>query len=161
MIIPIYKNMKVIEGDIVISLKEIRIEYCVFTQYHEFTVIHVKGSNEVNNILKDNESDIEVKVSSLSDFTVKIDLKTAKDRTTSINDEIKFIGFIKKNCPHRHDSIEDHDFYDACRIKKRYDDSCTPCSDCISYISDEVIEKDYFTKIYLRSKKINKVKNGI
>jgi len=82
MIIPIYLDADFKVGDIIISLENItRVKYYTISSYHEFIIIKYDKYKKVFTI-RDNESDsgIELEYNTLSKFTIKTDIKTAKKR---------------------------------------------------------------------------------
>lgn len=161
MFIPFYKNKNLKEGDVIISLKEIKMNYGVFTPYHEFTILHIKNPYEISNIIIDNENNIEVEICDFNDFIFKTDIKTAQNRNTEILNNILFISFISQNCKHKQSRYEDYERYVACDLKKRNNDSCSVCNECIVNIDNDIIKKNKFITTYLRIKKIKKIKNGL
>lgn len=162
MIIPIYREPKFKEGDIIISLEIIEFDYCVITPYHEFTITKIdkkkKGYNEYYT-LTDKDGFVYEYGKLENYFTLKVELSCAKKRNKELNDDRKFYKFIEKNCPHIHEGYEDRDTYKACKISnsKHYSDYCKMKFECINHIDDKIIQKDKFILKYLRNKKLKKL----
>lgn len=162
MVIPIYSKPEFKVGDIIISLYEITLEYCKFTQYHEFTIISYAGVKGYR--LKDNELGIEFDTypinGQLKNFTLKTDIKTAKKRNRFVLNRALFNDFIVKNCPNIDYDYDGHERYDSCQLKKSRNNCCIVSEECINHISPDVINKNKFIVKYLRNKKIEKLEKS-
>lgn len=157
MIIPRYVNADFKIGDIIISLKEIDVKYCIFSKYHEFTI--TRTDSNYGYYIIDNECGIEINDRDLSKFTLKVDLECANKRYKHIENENNLKRFILSNCPYRFRDIEDRDYYDACELYTVPNNSCTYSPDCIKHIDKKLIQKNKEISTYLRAKKIKKIEN--
>ena len=164
MLIPIYRQSEFKVGDIIISLEEIVTPYYIFSKYHEFKIVEktqISKDYSPDFRIIDNEHGVELKNFNLTNFTLKVDLGTAKKRDTYLNNESNLRKFIIKNCPHIFQDIDDRDYYDACKLKGIYGYiPCNYCSDCIKYIDENLIKQNKEISSYLRSKKIKKIEKA-
>ena len=171
MVIPIYINPEFKVGDIIISLTIMSIKYCIFTPYHEFTIISYNKKTGYK--IKDNELGIELSIDFnygnhkvdglLENFAIKTDIKTSKNNYIEIENRKKLFNFIIKNCPNKTSEWSDYDRYDACKLKKNtYNDSCEVEEKCICHISSYKINNSNDTDIvkYLRYIKVKKLNDN-
>jgi len=154
MIIPKGTTSEYKPGDIVILLSEYSNEYAIFTMGHEFEYV---GDDEYGHNLKD--GDIVINVHHHSNFTLKISYEQAVIEINDRAEKSYFRDFLLKNCSNRTDGYEERDSYDACKIKqkdrKTYDDTCTPCSDCVKYV-----KLDKRCLKHLRKLKLNEINDN-
>lgn len=152
MIIPIYLEHKFEVGDIIISLITIETKFYHITRYHEFIITDIDINQRFH--IKDIETDLELSYYTLTDFKLKTDMKTAKNRYEYLKDKKLFLNFIHLNCKNKEEDYDDREIYDRCKLKKGYKCSCVPEEKCIKYISNDIINKNSFIVKYSRNMKL-------
>lgn len=153
MFIPNDKETSYKENDVVMLLNDLEISYGKFTKGHEFII---SGKDGYGYIMKDIQYNITVIHINHTQISSIISPDKAKQLYINRINKIKFVVFCKKKCHHKYKSIDDREYYDACRLGKEYINECKPKLKCLKHIDNDDIKEDKFMFKYLRGLKLKK-----
>jgi hypothetical protein len=151
-------NRKFKDGDKVMLIKDISLTYVNITKGHEMIFVE---DDKYSPLLKEPNTGIIVKNLNFSDFTHNVTFKEARTINKNVKDKIKFIKFIKDNCPNKDVGYWDRDQYDSCNLKNNRlfaNDECDCSFECFKYIPKEKYKNNSFILNYNRKIKLNKLK---